>query len=122
MNKSLKFVAVTLIAGTSTVALAQSKKEAFADTFASMQALSSNSSEFQLPARSSSREPAHAAPRVSIREMQALSSEAPAWQLDRGNIGADNGTRFAQTRPHGTSFAEYQALSSNSGRFEAPTG
>jgi hypothetical protein len=47
MNKSLNVALAILFGGTASLALAQSAKESFADTFATMQALSSNSSAWQ---------------------------------------------------------------------------
>jgi hypothetical protein len=53
--------------------------------------------------------------------MQALSSDSPVWQIDQGNVVFDRGPTFAQTHPHGLSFAQYQAYASNSDEFAPPS-
>lgn len=119
MNKTFKFLAASLIAGATTVAVAQTPKASLADTFARMQAESSNSSQFQPTQPIFSNRPADPAARLSLAEMQALSSESPVWQLDRGRAQVDPGPTFAQIPPQGLSFGDYQALASNSGAFSA---
>ena len=120
MNKSLNVALAILFGGTASLALAQSPKEAFADTFANMQSLSSNSSNWQRDKPVFSKAPKEASAGFSIREMQALSSDSPVWQIDQGKVEFDHGPTFAQAHPHGLSFSQYQAYASNSGEFALP--
>ena len=121
MNKSLNVALAILFCGTASLALAQSPKEAFADTFATMQGLSSNSSNWQGDKPVFSKAPRERSAGFSLRDMQALSSDSPVWQIDQGKVQFDQGPSFAQTHPHGLSFAQYQAYASNSGEFALPT-
>src|SRR2546427_9307550 len=84
MNKSLTVALAIFFGGTATLAIAQSPKESFADTFANMQSLSSNSSNWQRDKPVFSNAPKEASAGFSIREMQALSSDSPIWQIDQG--------------------------------------
>jgi hypothetical protein len=120
MTKTVKLVSAALAAGTATFALAQTPAASFADTFASMQAESSNSSQFQPSTPVVGSQLGDPVAGLSIPELQALSSEAPAWQIDQGRIPSDAGSRLAQTQPRRLSIDDYQALSSNSGKFESP--
>ena len=107
MNKSLNVALAFLLGGAASLAFAQSTKESFADTFATMQALSSNSSNFQRDKPDFSNTPRKPSVGFSIREMQALSSDSPAWQIDQGKVEFDHGPTFVQTRPHGLSSPQY---------------
>ncbi|HEY4139152.1 MAG TPA: hypothetical protein VGN65_11895 [Casimicrobiaceae bacterium] len=118
MNKTFTFLAVAALTASSTLVFAQSPKASFADTFADMQALSSNSSQWQPPQPVVSRQAAGPRDRVALRDYQALSSNSSQWQIDQGTIAIDSGPTFAQAHPHGIAFAEYQALASNSGEFQ----
>ena len=120
MNKSLNVALAILFGGTASLAVAQSPKESFADTFATMQSLSSNSSNWQRDKPVLSKAPKEASAGFSLREMQALSSDSPVWQIDQGKVQFDQGPTFAQTHPHGLSFSQYQAYASNSGEFALP--
>lgn len=120
MNKSLNVALAILFGGTASLALAQSPKESFADKFATMQSLSSNSSNWQRDKPIYSSVPMQSNVGFSLREMQALSSDSPVWQTDQGKVGFDHGLTFAQTHPHGLSFSQYQAYASNSGEFALP--
>ena len=117
MNKSLSVALAILVGGTASLAIAQSPKESFADTFAAMQELSSNSSNWQRDKPFFSKTPRERSAGYSIRDMQALSSDSPGWQIDQGRVEFDRGPTFAQSHPHGLSFAQYQAYASNSGEF-----
>lgn len=117
MNKTLNAALAILVGGTTSLAIAQSSKESFADTFASMQALSSNSSNWQQEKPAFSQIAKATGVALSSREMQALSSDSPVWQIDQGKPVLDYGPTFAQTHPHGLSFSQYQAYASNSGEF-----
>jgi hypothetical protein len=119
MNPTFKILTATVMAGAASLALAQTPKESFAETFARMQAESSNSSHYQPTTPSSSSQAADPTTGLKERELQALSSESPGWQLDN-RITVDHGPTFAQTHPHGIPFAEYQAESSNGGEFKQP--
>src|SRR5216110_3473370 len=121
MNKSLNVALAIFLGGTASLAIAQSPKESFADTFANMQSLSSNSSEWQREKPVFSKAPRETSTGLSIREMQALSSDSPVWLIDQGKVEFDHGSTFAQTHPHGLSFAQYQAYASNSGEFALPS-
>jgi hypothetical protein len=122
MNKSLNVALAILFGTTASLALAQSPKESFADTFATMQALSSNSSNvYQRDKPVFSKAARESRAGYSTREMQALSSDSPVWEIDQGKVALDRGPTFAQTHPHGLSFSEYQAYASNSGEFALPT-
>lgn len=120
MTKTVKLVSAALAAGSATFALAQTPQATFADTFASMQAESSNSSQFQPDNPIVGSQPADPVAGLSISELQALSSEAPAWQTDQGTVPFDAGWRVAQSQPRQLSIDDYQALSSNSGEFASP--
>ena len=117
MNKSLNVALAILFGGTASLALAQSPKESFVDTFAAMQSLSSNSSNWQQDKPVFSKAPRERGAGYSLREMQALSSDSPVWQIDHGKVEVDRGPTFAQTHPRGLSFSQYQAYASNSGEF-----
>ena len=118
MNKTFTFLVVAALLESSPLAFAQSPKGSFADTFAEMQALSSNSSQWQPPQSAVSRQAAGPRDRVALRDYQALASNSSQWQIDQGTIPIDSGPTFAQTHPHGIAFAEYQAVASNSGEFQ----
>ena len=117
MNKSLNVALAILLGGTASLAVAQSPKESFADTFATMQSLSSNSSNWQQDKPVFSKAPRERSAGYSLRDMQALSSDSPVWQIDQGKVQFDQGPTFAQTHPHGLSFSQYQAYASNSGEW-----
>jgi len=102
-----------LLLGAMPLARAQSSAPSFADTFADMQSLSSDSIQYQREKPVISKAPAARVARFSLRDMQALSSDSPLWQVDAGKPALDRGPTFANTHPHGLSFAEYQALASN---------
>jgi hypothetical protein len=120
MNKSLNVALAILLGGTASLAVAQSPKESFADTFATMQGLSSNSSNWQQDKPVFNKSPRERSAGYSLRDMQALSSDSPVWQIDQGKVQFDRGPTFAQTHPHGLSFSVYQAYASNSGEFALP--
>lgn len=111
-------LAVVVLAGASTLAFAQPSSSSFASTFAEMQALSSNSSQWQQQTPSFSRQAATPHDRVSLGDYQALSSNSSQWQPDQGGMPVDNAPAFARTHPRGIPFAEYQALASNSGEYQ----
>ena len=117
MNKSLNVALAILFGGVASLAIAQSPKESFADTFADMQGLSSNSSNWQREKPVFSKVPRERSAGYSLREMQALSSDSPVWQIDQGKVEFDHSPTFAQTHPRGLSFSQYQAYASNSGEF-----
>ena len=121
MNKSLNVALAIFFGGTASLAVAQSPKESFADTFATMQSLSSNSTNWQREKPVFSKAPTELSAGFSLREMQALSSDSPGWQIVQGKVEFDRGQTFAQTHPHGLSFSQYQAYASNSGEFALPT-
>ena len=117
MNRTFKLVVVAAIAGSSRFALAASSGAAsFADAFAGMQALSSNSSQWQPAQRAPAGTTVARHEPLSIRDYQALSSNSSQWQFDQG-VSIDRGPTFAQTHPHGIPFADYQALSANSDQY-----
>jgi len=120
-NRSLNVALAIVLGATASLAFAQSTKNVFADTFASMQSLSSNSSNWQQdkPRFSNVSKGPQAA--FSIRQMQALSSDSPIWQLDQGKVEFDRGPTFAQAHPHGLSFSQYQAYAANSEEFAVPS-
>ena len=120
MNKSLNVALAILFGGTASLAVAQSPKESFADMFATMQGASSNSSNWQQDKPVFSKAPREPGAAYSIRDMQALSSDSPVWQIDQGKVEFDRSPSFAKTHPHGLSFSEYQAYASNSGEFALP--
>jgi hypothetical protein len=120
MNKTFTFVAVAALVSSSTIALAQPSTASFADSFAEMQALSSNSSQWQQARPTFNRGAPIPRTQLSVSDYQALASNSTQWQFDQGRIGVDNGPTFAQTHPRGISFADYQALASNSGEYQVP--
>ena len=119
MNKTFTFLAVAALVGGSNLAFAQSPKASFAGTFAEMQALSSNSSQWQPTQPSGGREAVAPRSRLALRDYQTLSSNSSQWQLGQGQIGVDNGSTFAKTHPQGIPFAEYQAVAANSDQYAA---
>ena len=120
MIKPLNIALILLVGGAASLAHAQSPKESFADTFADMQALSSNSSNWQRERPVFSKLPRERSAGLSLQEMQALSSDSPVWEIDQGKIEVDRGPTFAKTHPHGLSFSQYQAYASNSDEFALP--
>jgi hypothetical protein len=120
MTKPLNIALAVLIGGTVSLAQAQSPKQSFADAFADMQALSSNSSNWQRDKPVFSKAPRERVAGFSLRDMQALSSDSPVWELEQGKIEVDRGPSFARTNPHGLSFSQYQAYASNSDEFALP--
>lgn len=119
MNRTFKILTISVMAGAASVAFAQTPKESFAETFAGMQAESSNSGHYHQTQPELNRQAADPTAGLSEREMQALSSESPGWQLNN-RINVNRGPMFAQAYPHGIAFAEYQAESSNGGEFKQP--
>ena len=117
MNKTFTFLAVAAFVGGSNLTFAQSPKAPFADTFAEMQALSSNSSQWQPAQPRVERDALAPRNRLTLRDYQALSSNSSQWQFDQGQVGVDNGPTFAKTHPQGIPFAEYQALAANSDQY-----
>ena len=120
MNKSLNVALAVLFGGAASLAVAQSPKESFADSFATMQELSSNSSNWQRDKPVVSKAARQPSAGLSLSDYQALSSNSSQWQLDQGVITVDKGPTFAKTHPHGLSFSEYQAYASNSNEFALP--
>ena len=120
MNRSLNVALAILLGGGASLSVAQSPKESFADSFATMQELSSNSSNWQRDKPAFSKAPRQPSAAVSLRDYQALSSNSSQWQLDQGVITIDKGPTFAKTHPHGLSFSEYQAYAANSDQFALP--
>ena len=118
MNKTFTFVALATLLSSSSLAFAQPSAASFANSFAEMQALSSNSSQWQPVRPTFSRGAPIPRSQLSVSDYQALASNSAQWQFDQGRIGVDNGPTFAQTHPHGISFADYQALASNSGEYQ----
>lgn len=117
MNKTFTFLAIAGFVGGSNLAFAQPPKAPFADTFAEMQALSSNSAQWQPAQPRVERDALAPRSRLSLRDYQALSSNSSQWQFDQGQVGVDNGPTFAKTHPQGIPFAEYQALAANSDQY-----
>lgn len=120
MNKSLNVALAVLVGGTASLGVAQTPKASFADAFANMQSSSSNSSNWQRQQPVFEKTPADRNAGLSTRELQALSSDSPVWQVDYGKVELDHGPRFARTHPHGLSFSQYQAYASNSDEFALP--
>src|ERR1700720_3957981 len=90
MKKSLSIALAILLGGSTSVALAQSPQTSFAATIATMQSLSSRATAYQLSKPVFSKTPDDPTTGLSISEMQARSSEAPAWQLDHGKVTLDS--------------------------------
>jgi hypothetical protein len=120
MNNSRHLIVAALLGATASLAHAEAPRNAFAADFASMQALSSNSSQWQPGAPQVGIGPRNAPVALSLRAMQALNSDSPVWQPDQGRVVVDRGPTFAQKHPHGLAFAQYQAYASNSGEFSLP--
>ena len=89
MNSTLKASITAVLLGAATLAVAQSPAESFADRFKQFQGLSGAGPAFK-PTPTFSNEPRAAAPRLSIREFQAMSSDSLAWQLDPEKGAATN--------------------------------
>ena len=120
MTKPLHAVIAVLLGATASLAQAQAAGETFASNFAALQALSSNSSQWQPDRPQLGNGPRNAPEALSLAGLQALSSDSPVWQIDHGRVPLDRGPTFAQTHPHGLAFAQYQAYASNSGEFRLP--
>ena len=89
MNKTFTFLAVAALVSGSNLALAQSLKSSCADTFAEMQALSSNSSQWHPTEPSVGRE--GFAPRLHPASKRAGSSTRPLadlWTIERSRVQA----------------------------------
>ena len=72
---------------------------------------------------STSSSPQRATNGLSQREMQALPSESPLFQVpspDASARASTNASSWRQSHPHGLSFREYQALSSESPVWQLP--
>jgi hypothetical protein len=120
MNKSLNVALAILLGGAASLSVAQSPKESFAESFATMQELSSNSSNWQRDKPVFSKAPRQPSAALSLRDYEALSSNSSQWQLDQGVITIDKGPTFAKAHPHGLSFSQYQEYAANSGEFALP--
>lgn len=120
LHTALHTTIAVLLGVTASLAHAESANDSFAGRFAAMQALSSNSSQWQPAAPQRGNGPRNAAVALSLRDMQALNSDSPVWQIDQGRVAVDRGPTFAQTHPHGLAFAQYQAYASNSNEFSLP--
>lgn len=118
MNKTLKVLVLAMLAAGPTLALAQTPRASFADSFAQMQALSSNSSQWQPMQPTLTRQAVAPRDLLSFREYQALASNSSQWQRDQGSVGVDKGPTFAKTHPRGIPFGDYQAIASNSDAFQ----
>jgi hypothetical protein len=121
-HKTLNVALALFLGGAASLAVAQSPKESFADTFATMQSLSSNSSNWQQHKPIFSQAARTRTAKFSLRDMQALSSDSPVWQIDHGKVEFDRGPTFAQTHANGLSFSQYQAYNSDSEEFALPPG
>ena len=120
MNKPLHAAIAVLLGATASLAHAEPTKESFVRSFAAMQALSSNSSNWQQDKPQLGNGPRNPPLALALRDLQALASDSPVWQIDQGRIPLDLGPTFAQTHPHGLAFSQYQAYASNSGEFALP--
>jgi len=135
MKKSVSVVLAILLAGSTSLAVAQTSaatvanassgtdwtamKKRFADQIATFQNLSdSRSPAWSLSKPTFSNTPTDPTAGLNEREMQALSSESPMWRPDHGKVEVDRGPSFAQTNPHGLTEADYQALSSESSTYQ----
>jgi hypothetical protein len=98
MNRTLKAAITAVLFGTATLAVAQSPAESFADRIKQMQALSGAGPAFK-PQPTFSNEPKAPAPRLSIAEFQALSSDGPAFAAANGTVPNQ---ALAHTRPAST--------------------
>ncbi len=124
MNKLSKITAALLLAGTATLAAAQTlhpdKAKAFADELAVLQSYSGTGSMYH-PAPSTfsqtSQDPATA---LTATNMQARSDESSMYQSDHGNVHPSNGPTFAQANPHGLRISYYQAASSHDDEWKLP--
>jgi hypothetical protein len=135
MKKSVSVVLAILLAGSTSLAVAQTSaaavanvssgtdwtavKKRFADQIATFQSLSdSRSPAWSLSKPTFSNTPTDPTAGLNERQMQALSSESPMWQSDLGKVEVDHGPSFAQTHPHGLTEADYQALSSETAMYQ----
>jgi hypothetical protein len=117
MNRTFKLFVVAVLIGGSRATLAASTSASFADTFATMQSLSSNSSQWQPTPSQPTRLALTPRSPLSIADYQALASNSPQWQGDQAAVRVDRGPTFARTHPQGIPFAEYQALAANSDQY-----
>ena len=87
MNRMLKIAVTSLLLGGATLAVAQSPAQSFADRYRQMQSIASQGPAYH-EAPTFSNEPAGPRPRLSIAQMQALSSDSPVWQRQDTNTTA----------------------------------
>ena len=135
MKKSVSVVLAVLLAGSTSLAVAQTSaaavanvssgtdwtavKKRFADQFASFQDISDGKAPaWSLRKPTFSNTPTDPTAGLNERQMQALSSESPMWQPDQGKVEVDRSPSFAQTHPRGLTEADYQALSSESSMYQ----
>lgn len=120
LRTALHTTIAVLLGATASLAHAQSGNDSFAGRFAAMQALSSNSSQWQPATPQPGNGLRNAPVALSLRDMQALNSDSPVWQIDQARVTVDRGPTFVETHPHGLAFAQYQAYASNSNEFSLP--
>ena len=96
MNRTLKASIAAVLLGTATLSIAQTPAESFADRIKQFQTLSGAGPAFK-PQPTFSNAPKAAAPRLSIEEYQAMSSDSLAFApVDGWAVGNQ---AIARTRP-----------------------
>ena len=97
MNRTLKASIAAVLLGTATLSIAQTPSESFADRIRQFQALSSGAGTAFKPQPTFSNAPKAPAPRLSIEEFQAMSSDSLAFAPVDGWVVGNQA--IARTRP-----------------------
>ena len=120
MKSIPEVIAAGLLVATTTIAVAQTPAESFADRFKVMQSYSGAGPAYH-PAPTFTGHADDPVTGLTESQMQALSNEDPAWQSNVAPIHSNNGgSTFAQTNPQGLPFEYYEAASSSSNAFKLP--
>src|SRR5712672_92840 len=114
MNTTTRVTLAALVIGSTTLAVAQTPAQKFADQFRVWQSYTGGAP-YALSAPKFGNEPQDPTTGLTTADMQALSSGAPAWRQTQPPVSS--GPTFAQTNPDGLPFDYYQAAASNSDAF-----
>ncbi len=116
MNTTTRVTLAALLLGSATLVAAQTPAQKFADQFRVWQSYANGAQPYRLTAPTFSNEPQDPTAGLTTAEMQALSSEGPAWHPNQPLVSS--GPTFAQANPNGLSFDYYQAAAANSDAFK----
>jgi len=116
MNNTTRLALAGLLLGSATLAAAQPPAETFAEQFRRWQSYCGGQP-FRLSEPKFSDKPTDPTTGLTTADMQALSSEDPAWQSNHV-LPASSRPTFARANPHGLSFEYYQAIAADSDAFK----